>query len=259
MKKTNQFGYWTEALVYPLLLIAVLWIVFWADHLFDLVDFYKMGIKPKTMSGLKGIIFMPFIHDKTGYEHIVNNSLPIGVLLGALIYYYREIALKVFVLTWVVTGVGLWVFAANNNSFHIGISGVIYGLASFLFVSGVLRKYLPLQAISLFVAFVYGSLIWGIFPMKAHVSWEGHLSGMVAGIILAFVFRKRGPQSPKYLYEIEKELGIEPPDFEGELKERERLYAESLLQNEREQIDHSKEITIKYIYKPNSKGETDRE
>ena len=115
MKKTNQFGYWTEALVYPLLLIAVLWIVFWADHLFDLVDFYKMGIKPKTMSGLKGIIFMPFIHDKTGYEHIVNNSLPIGVLLGALIYYYREIALKVFVLTWVVTGVGLWVFAANNN------------------------------------------------------------------------------------------------------------------------------------------------
>ena len=87
-------------------------------------------------------------------------------------------------------------------------------MAGFLFTSGVIRKYLPLQAISLFVVFVYGSLIWGIFPMQPHVSWEGHLAGLISGVILAFVYRKLGPQSPKYMYEIEKEMGIEPIDYE---------------------------------------------
>jgi hypothetical protein len=82
----------------------------------------------------------------------------------------------------------------------------------------VLRKYLPLQALSLFIIFLYGSMIWGIFPTQPRVSWQGHLSGLIVGIILAIVYRKQGPQRPKYQYEIEKELGIEPPDFEGDLR-----------------------------------------
>jgi hypothetical protein len=128
-------------------------------------------------------------------------------------------------------------------------------LAAFLFASGVIRKYLPLQGIALFVAFIYGSMIWGIFPMKEHVSWEGHLSGLIVGVLLAFLYRKKGPQSPKYQYEIEKELGIEPPDFEGELNER--IRQAELLQKLREQ--EQKELNkIVYHYKPkDSQNESD--
>jgi hypothetical protein len=82
------------------------------------------------------------------------------------------------------------------------------------------RKYLPLQAISLFVVFIYGSLLWGVFPTDPQISWEGHLSGLVVGVSLAIIYRKQGPQSPKYMYEIEKELGIEPPDLEGIWREK---------------------------------------
>ena len=220
LNKYKQFGSTSEAILYPLLLLVVLWLIFWADRLFPLVDFYKMGVMPGDVSSLKGILLMPLIHSNDGIEHILNNSLPTAILLGSIIYYYREIAFRVFTISWLMTGIGLWLFATNNNAYHIGISGVVYAMAGFLFASGVIRKYLPLQAISLFVAFVYGSMIWGIFPTEPHVSWEGHLSGLVVGVALAFIYRKRGPQAPKYLYEMEKELGIEPPDLEGRWNER---------------------------------------
>jgi membrane associated rhomboid family serine protease len=197
-----------------------MWLIYWADHLFPFVHFYQYGVMPGELASLKGILLMPLIHSKNGFEHILNNSLPTVVLLAAIIYYYRKIAFKVFIISWLATGAGVWLFALNHNSFHIGMSGVIYAMAGFLFTSGVIRKYLPLQAISLFVAFIYGSMIWGVFPTESHVSWEGHLSGMVVGVILAVVFRKKGPQSPKYIYEIEQEMGIEPPDLEGIWREK---------------------------------------
>ncbi len=234
MNKRHPFGSTYEAIIYPLLLLVVMWLVFWADHLFVLTDFYKFGVRPQEFESLKGILFMPLIHAKNEIEHIVNNSMPTVVLLAALIYYYRKIALRVFVFSWLLTGFGVWFFAQNTHSYHIGMSGVIYALAGFLFTSGVMRKYLPLQGISLFVAFVYGSMIWGIFPIEPHISWEGHLAGLLSGVLLAVVYRKLGPQPPKYFYEIEKEMGIEPPDFEGELNERIRLA--KLREEERQRI-----------------------
>lgn len=209
-----------------------MWLVFWADHLFPLAHFYQYGVHPGDPNSLIGIITMPFIHSKNGYEHIVNNSIPIAILAGALVYYYRSIAFRVFMISWIATGAGVWLFATDTNSYHIGMSGLIYAFAAFLFVSGLFRKYLPLQAISLFVTFVYGSLIWGIFPTSSHISWEGHLSGLVTGTILAIVYRKLGPQRPKYQYEIEKDLGIEPPDLEGQWRERVRLERERIAQIE---------------------------
>lgn len=205
-----------------------MWLVHWADYLYPNLHIYRFGVQPGEFEALRGVLFMPLIHSKNGFEHIINNSLPIAVLLGALIYYYRSVALRVFLISWLATGLGLWLFARDSNSYHIGMSGIIYAFAGFLFVSGVLRKYLPLQAISLFVAFMYGSMIWGIFPTESHVSWEGHLSGLVVGGLLAFYFRKIGPQAPKYQYEIEKELGIEPPDLEGQWRESIRLEKERI-------------------------------
>ena len=136
---------------------------------------------------------MPFIHSKNDVSHIINNSSPIFILLAALIYFYKDIAIKVFIYIWILTGLFVWVYAQNKGSYHIGISGIIYGLAAFLFTSGFIRKFLPLQAISLFVAFIYGSMIWGVFPMEERISWEGHLMGLVIGIVLANVYKKEGP------------------------------------------------------------------
>ncbi len=247
--KNAQFGSPVEAIVYPLLLVVIMWLVYWADHLFPLIPFYHYGVMPGELSSWKGVFLMPLLHSNQEVNHILNNSIPTAVLLGAIIYYYREIALKVFSLAWLFTGLGVWIVASNNNSYHIGMSGVIYAMAGFLFTSGVIRKYKPLQAISLFVAFIYGGMVWGIFPMKEHVSWEGHLSGLVVGIALAFIFRNKGPQSPKFLYEIEKEMGIEPPDFEGELNERIRL--EKLKQEEGlSETTHSQEQKIIYHFVP---------
>jgi len=265
MSKRHEFGSATEAIVYPLLLLVVMWLVFWADNLFELIPFYKYGIRPHEFGSLKGIVFMPLIHSKQDIAHIINNSVPTLVLLGAVIYYYRSIALKIFVLSWLFTGIGVWVFAENAHSYHIGMSGVIYALVGFLFTSGILRSYRPLQAISLFVTFIYGSLIWGIFPMDTHVSWEGHLMGLISGVALAVVYRKLGPQPPKYLYEIEKELGIEPPDLEGEWNEKVRLA--KLRQEELERMREEQQsvtdeptprrIVFHYVAKPKNPPKKD--
>ena len=235
--KTHPFGTTIETIIYPGLLLIIMWLVFWAEHLFQ-IDLYKYGVLPRSVEGLKGIIFMPFIHSKTEISHILNNSVPTAFLLGALIYFYREIALKVFVLCWLLTGFLVWIYAQNKGAYHIGMSGVIYALAGFLFTSGVIRKFLPLQAISLFVAFIYGGMIWGIFPMEEKISWEGHLSGLVIGIVLANVYKKEGPLRPKYQYEIEKELGIEPIDLEEIWNENNRI-AEKI----KEEQSAQKEVT----------------
>jgi hypothetical protein len=110
---------------------------------------------------------------------------------------------------------------------------------------------LPLQALSLFIVFLYGSMIWGIFPTKERISWEGHLSGMIVGVVLAFIYRARGPQRPKYQYEIEKELGIEPPDLEGMYLEKLRLQEEEERLREEALRNVSSEIHVHYIYEKN--------
>lgn len=214
-----------EAIIYPLLVLVVMWAVFLIDRYFHF-DLYKYGVKPQTLEGIKGVFFMPFIHGQRDFSHIISNSVPTFILLSTLIYFYREIALYVILFIWLGAGFLVWYLAVNTGSYHIGMSGVVYGLFGFLFISGFFKKYLPLQAISLFVAFVYGSMIWGVLPIEQGVSWEGHLSGLLVGALLAVVFRKKGPVPPKYNYEIEKEMGIEPPDLEGEWKERRRIWEE---------------------------------
>lgn len=250
-KQVTPFGQPAEALIYPLLLVLVLWTI----HLFqvtDVIHLVQWGVRPKDFSSWKGIFTMPLIHSPNDFKHIISNTVPIYVLSAALIYFYRSIALWVAIMIWVVPGVGVWLFAPDTHSFHIGISGQIYGLAAFLFFSGYQRSYLPLQALSLFVAFVYGGIIWGIFPVKANISWEGHLSGLVVGTVLAIVFAKLGPQAPKFQYEIEKEMGIEVPDLEGQYWERIRAIeaANAQLEVEKQKAETQPEIRIQYHFKP---------
>jgi membrane associated rhomboid family serine protease len=196
-------------------ILAILWLIQWAQQLFAF-PFYKLGVLPQTIEGMKGILIMPFIHDKHDLNHLLNNSLAFFILSTLLTYAYRKLALPVLLVSWLFCGSFLWLFASTHSGYHIGMSGVIYALSSFLFFSGALRRYFPLQALSLLVVFLYGSTVWGMLPLDPRISWEGHLSGFVSGLLLALYFRNTGPQRPKYQYEIEQEMGIEPPDLEGE-------------------------------------------
>ena len=251
MKNNAQFeSHLRNAVTPAILIVAIMLLVYWADFLF-ITDFQKYGVLPRSTEGLKGIFFMPWIHAHDDYKHILNNSVPTFLLSTVLFYSYKRIAIKIFLLSWIFTGFFLWIFAKNNGAYHIGMSGVIYSLAAFLFTSGVLRKYRPLQALSLFIVFIYGSLIWGVFPTSSKISWEGHLMGFLSGIFLAFYFRKEGPQRPKYDYEIEKELGIEPPDLEGIYMENIRMEIEQEREIDKENNlpNTPKSTTINYDYK----------
>ena len=246
MKQQNQFDKSFGKSIFPgALLLIVIWIVFWADSLF-LFQFYKLGVLPTELSGLKGILLMPLVHSSENFNHIFNNSIPIFLLTTLLFYFYKEIAFRVLVFSWIFTGLGVWLFAANKGAYHIGMSGVIYSLVAFLFTSGTLRKYRPLQALSLFIVFVYGSLIWGILPISPRISWEGHFMGFIVGIILGLIYRKQGPQRPKYIYEIEKELGIEPPDLEGQ-------YWQKVREEEEKRAEEDSALKIIYHIKNQDK------
>lgn len=181
-------------------------IVMWGLKLieiqFDLQNTIRQyGVLPRDISGIKGILFSPFIHKDI--LHLSNNSLPILILGWFLFYSYKNIAKEIFLWLFFVSGFWLWVF--GRPSLHIGASGVVYALASFLFTSGLIRKTPRLAAISLIVIFLYGSMIWGIFPTQPSISWEGHLSGMLSGILIAVFFKNHGPKRKKYQWEIDEE------------------------------------------------------
>ena len=189
------------SMLIPGVFVFLMWLVKIIEVLFDL-DLSNFGIYPLILEGLPGIIFSPFIHADFG--HLFNNSLPLFFLGTALFYFYSEIAVKVSLWTYFLTGVLVWV--AGRSAWHIGASGLIYGLASFLFFSGIIREYFRLVALSLLIVFLYGSMVWGIFPnIYKEVSWESHMLGFISGIILAVVYRNEGPQQPVYEWPDEDE------------------------------------------------------
>tara|TARA_Y100001968_G_C19410334_1_gene745937 strand:- start:1102 stop:1749 length:648 start_codon:yes stop_codon:yes gene_type:complete len=159
------------------------------------------GVEPKNISGLKGIFFSPFIHGSI--KHLFNNVIPLFFLLSAMIHFYDKLAYIIYIIIHIASGLLLWFI--GREVFHIGASGIIYGLASFMFFSGIFRRNTQLLAFSLLITFLYGSMVWGIFPetVKQGVSWEGHLSGAIIGFILSILFLKKGPQKKKYDWEHE--------------------------------------------------------
>ena len=165
-----------KSLYFPSLFIIVMWTVWLAEIVFQ-VDLSFLGLYPLSAKGLVGIITAPLVH--SGYEHLIANSIPMFVLGASLFYFYRQIAYKIFFLTYLITNIWVW-FLARGEAYHIGASGVVYGLAAYLFTSGLIRKNPRLMAISLVIIFLYGSMIWGVFPdffPEKNISWESHLMG----------------------------------------------------------------------------------
>jgi membrane associated rhomboid family serine protease len=180
------------SLLIPGIFVFILWLIKISEILFD-TDLSFLGIYPLQLRGLPGIFLSPLIHEN--FKHLLSNSLPLLFLGTGLFYFYSDVALKVS--GWIYFLTGLFVWLGARDAWHIGASGLVYGLASFLFFSGVIRKYFRLIALSLLVVFLYGSMIWGMVPeLYKNVSWESHMLGFTIGIILAIVYRKEGPQNP---------------------------------------------------------------
>ncbi len=191
------------SIIIPGIFIFLMWFVKIIEILFD-ADFSFLGIYPLELKGLAGIIFSPLIHED--FKHLFNNSVPLFFLGTAVFYFYSEVALKVSIWTYLLTGLLVWF--TGREAWHIGASGLVYGFASFLFFSGIIRRYFRLTALSLLIVFLYGSMVWGMMPdLYKNVSWESHMLGFISGILLAVWFRNEGPQRPVYEWEDEEEEG----------------------------------------------------
>lgn len=202
------------AAVVPLFLVLVIYLLKCLEVGMDW-DFTHLGIYPLSKRGAFGIFAHPLVH--SSFRHLMANTFPLFFLSWCLFYFYRGIASTILFVIWIAEGV--LTFCIGQPGWHVGASGVIYGLAFFLFFSGLLRRHVPLIAISLLVTFLYGGLVWNMFPQfaKATTSWEGHLSGAIAGTLCAIVFRRHGPQrNDPFADEVEEADEPNEEEMEGE-------------------------------------------
>jgi membrane associated rhomboid family serine protease len=181
----------------PAIVVAALFGIKLAEVLFD-ISLARFGVLPRNLMGLSGILTYPLIHGD--WKHLLNNSVAIFVLGTMVYHFYREFAGRA--LLWMLLLSGLWLWIGGRPNYHIGASGMVYALFGFLFLSGILRRHVKLMALSLLVVFLYGSLVWGIFPMEEHISWEGHLFGLMAGLGVALAYRGRGAQRASYSWDV---------------------------------------------------------
>lgn len=205
-----------KSAIVPSIFIAVFWLIRIFENISG-IELSMFGILPLQPEGLYGIICAPLLH--ADYPHVLANSVPFFVLGSALFFFYSEIAWRVLLLSWLFTGIWVWCFA-RGGSYHIGASGVVYAFASFHFFSGLIRREPRLMAFTMLVVFLYGSMVWGVFPdffPTKNISWESHLMGLLAGLILAFYYRKSGPQRPRYEWDDEDIDESEYPADEPEL------------------------------------------
>ncbi len=172
----------------PLTFPVILWMVYFISLSLNL-DLSRMGILPRGMFGILGIISGPIVH--ANFSHLLSNTIPLIILGWAIFFFYSKVSFKTFILIYVLTGLLVWLFA--REVYHIGASGIVYGIVSFLFFSGIFRRDNKSISIALIVTFLYGGIVWGILPGQKGISWESHLFGGIAGIITAFIFRKIDP------------------------------------------------------------------
>jgi membrane associated rhomboid family serine protease len=197
-----------KKIIHSLILPGCFVILLWLIKIIEITtqtDLSVYGLQPLKLKGLIGVFSAPLLH--SGFSHLFANTIPLFFLGGMLLYFYREIAFPVFFLIWILTGFWVWCFA-RGDSIHIGASGLVYGLASFLFFSGIIRRETKLMALTLLIAFLYGGLVWGVFPQffpQQKISWESHLMGLLSGLILAIYYRKIGTQRKVYEWEDDDE------------------------------------------------------
>lgn len=251
MNDFHHFRFSPSTWIIPAFMLVAVWFVFYVEGSFG-VDFTRHGILPRTFSGLQGIVLSPFLHGDL--SHIANNSVPLFILSTALIYFYREVSLKVLVYGILLSGTITWLI--GRDSYHIGASGLIYVLVSFIFFKGLMTKYYRLMALSLAVVMVYGGMVWYIFPDVDHkISWEGHLAGLISGFVFAVRFR-----TPDYVKDIQ--YNWEKPDFDPQDDPFMKHFDENgnfvNTPPPEEEIEAIAPRQIHYIYLPQQQNEEDK-
>ncbi|MFN3694934.1 MAG: rhomboid family intramembrane serine protease, partial [Ignavibacterium sp.] len=180
----------------------------WFIHIFSFllkIYPYKLGVLPRSLSGILGIFTSPLIH--SNFSHLISNTIPLAIMGLGIFYFYPNAAYKVFAFVYFCTGLLVWIFA--REVYHIGASGIVYAFVSYLFFSGIFRRDNKSITLSLIVVFLYGGLVWGVLPGLEGISWESHLFGAISGIIAAYLFRKSDPIKH---YEWEDEESDVPPE-----------------------------------------------
>ena len=176
------------------------------------LELERFGVRPREWVGLPGILVAPLLH--AGFEHLIANSPPLLVLGTAMLYLYPTAARRV--LPAVSFGPGLLVWLFGEGGTHVGASGLVYGLVSYIFVAGLMRRDRRAVAASLLVAFMYGALTWGMFPIRRGMSWETHLAAALIGLAMAFVYRQVDVP-PRKRYEWEgRDADGEPGGADGD-------------------------------------------
>ncbi len=181
--------------------VALLWLIQLLNWGLDLgpTDF---GVRPRQWSGLPGILFAPLLHG--GFGHLIANSPPLVILGTTMLYLYPSSAVRVLPAVYLGPGIAVWLFARGSS--HVGASGLVYGLVTYIFVAGLIRRDRRAIAASLLVCFMYGALVWGVLPIERGVSWETHLAAALIGLVLAIALRRLDiPPRVRYTWEDEND------------------------------------------------------
>ena len=199
------------ALKTTLIFIGILWTIFIFDAVFGL-RLGRFGLRPGSVSGLIGILSAPLLHGS--FQHLLSNTIPLLVSLTATLYLYPASSVRVIPLLWLGSGAIAWYI--GRPSLHFGASGLIYGMLAYVFVGGILRRDMRSVSVSLLVGFLYGSMIWGVLPIRPNMSWEMHLGGAMMGCLLAILYR-RWDQVPLVRYDWEDDDAV--PEWYPETSE----------------------------------------
>lgn len=173
------------AIKISLFFVGFLWLILILDTVLGL-GLNRFGLRPKHIEGLLGVFTAPLLHGNA--EHLFSNTLPLIVSLVTILYLYPRSSLRVIPIIWMGSGLLAWMI--GRPSLHFGASGFVYGLLAYVFISGILRLDMRSVAVSVMVWFLYGSMIWGVLPIRPHMSWELHLSGAILGVALAIIYRR---------------------------------------------------------------------
>jgi membrane associated rhomboid family serine protease len=185
--KDEQLKDFLQRIQVPIFFVVSLWVIHAIKVVFD-ANFEQYGIMPHTIDGLRGIFLAPLIH--SNWEHLAANSAPMLVTTVLLMVFYPSIAFRAFVMIYLLTGLMVWTLPMRIDSLHIGASGVVFGLVSFLFWTGVFRRSSKSVFLALGILVLYGSIFEGVVPKDPRVSWESHLFGAIIGIVVAYYFKE---------------------------------------------------------------------
>jgi membrane associated rhomboid family serine protease len=188
--------------------VALIWLIQLLNHGLGL-ELERFGVHPRVLAGLPGILLAPLLHN--GFGHLIANSAPLLVLGTVMLHLYPRSSVSVLPAVYIGSGIAVWIL--GRASVHLGASGLVYGLVSYIFVAGLIRRDTRAIAACLLVCFMYGSLVWGVLPLERAVSWETHLAAALIGVSMAIVLRRLDiPPRKRYSWEDEAEA------YEGEQK-----------------------------------------